>query len=252
LATGGTPTVAAASDSEAASTISTRMNRRSRRWTVLVGPLIKSTRNVASVVVRYAFFVELGTGLVFSAISGVRVEGLCLAKCVAATLVAAGFLGYLALVKPAAERLDHWFAVLFAALQLGTSVLVTAAVINDGTNAESTSSGFLDAAQSVSLVTLVCLVIQALAALRRAHRQRCVGQSSSPLPYVNQSPSDVQAPLLSQPTSAVVGTTGTQPVASPDKTKYVSLNHVPDYDRGLVGARVNPLRQLGKDTEAQL
>jgi hypothetical protein len=216
---------------------------------VLVGSLLKSTRNAASVVVRYAFFVELGTGLAFSAISGVRVESLCLAKCMAATLVAAGFLGYLALVQPAAERLDRWFAVLFAVLQLGTSVLVTAAVINDGINAESTSSGLLDAAQSVSLVTLVFLVIQTLAALCIECRQRCVDQSSNSPPFANQSPPDVQAPLLSLPTSEVVGTMGTQPVASPGNTKYVSVKRGPDNDVGLFLARVNPLRQLSKDTE---
>jgi hypothetical protein len=131
-------------------------------WSPLLRPLLEATRDVTASRIRYAFFVELGCGLLFSALSGIRVESLCVPKCIAATLVALAFLGYLLIVQPAAERRDHWFGVGFAALQALTGAIVTAAVLGDRTNASWTSEA-LDAAQIVSLVTL--LMVQALVGL---------------------------------------------------------------------------------------
>jgi hypothetical protein len=147
------------------------------RWVTLVGPLIAATRDVASPRVRYAFFVEVGTGLLFSALSGIRVESLCVAKCIAATLVALAFLGYLLVVQPAAERMDNWFGVGFAALQALTGALLTAAVLQGrgrGGQDESSSSTWpgtaVDVAECVSVATLVLLVVQAVVGLIIATR----------------------------------------------------------------------------------
>jgi hypothetical protein len=142
------------------------------RWVTLVGPLIAATRDVASPRVRYAFFVEVGCGLLFSALSGIRVESLCVAKCIAATLVALAFLGYLLVVQPAAERMDHWFGVGFAALQALTGALLAAAVLDgrgrgglDAGSSSTWSSTAVNVAESMSLATLVLLVVQAVVGL---------------------------------------------------------------------------------------
>jgi hypothetical protein len=213
-------------------TVSHSPSHRRSQWTVLIAPLIKSTRDVKSPIVRYAFFVELGTGLVFSALSGVRVESLCVAKCVAATLLAFGFLAYLVVIKPATERIDHWFGVLFAVLQVATSAVVTAAVVGRGS--ESASSGFLDAAQMISLASLSTLLVQAVVSLIVACRVR------SP-PVVGGAPSASQgyqddfaqeAPLLSVP--ATVTAAHASPVAGGTLGP-----HDPQ-----VAVRANPLRRL--------
>jgi hypothetical protein len=74
---------------------------------------------------------------------------MCVAKVFMATSVAAAFVGYLAVVQPARERLDHWFGFTFAVLQTVSRALVTAAAIGDGgVDWEST---VLDSAQAASL-----------------------------------------------------------------------------------------------------
>jgi hypothetical protein len=153
---------------------------RDGRWETLVGPLIAATRDVTSPRVRCAFFVELGCSLLFSALSGIRVESLCVAKCVAATLVALAFLGYLLIVQPAAERMDHWFGVGFAALQVLTGALLAAAVLDgrgrsgqDESSSSTWSSTAVDVAECVSLATLVLLVVQAVLGLIMAVRETC-------------------------------------------------------------------------------
>jgi hypothetical protein len=129
-------------------------------------PLIAATRDVTSPVVRYAFFVELGCGLVFAAFSGVRVESLCVAKCVAATLVAGGFAAYVAVVRPARERIDHWFALAFAVLQAATAAILTgAAVGNRRSGTAPWTNDAVEAARTVSLVTLGLPLLQAVIAL---------------------------------------------------------------------------------------
>jgi hypothetical protein len=147
-----------------------------RRWRTLVGPLLSATRDMTLPRVRYAFFVETGTGLVFSALSGIRVESLCIAKCVLATLVAVAFLWYLVVVQPWKSRMDHWFGVVFALLQVLTGALLTAAVINGrGRNSDSTPSSWsgtlMDAAECISLATLALLVVQAIVGLADAVRE---------------------------------------------------------------------------------
>jgi hypothetical protein len=171
-----------------------------QRWTTLVGPLVEATRDEASPRVRYAFFVELGTSLLFSALSGIRVESLCAAKCVAATLVALAFLGYLVVIQPARSRMDHWFGAAFAALQALTGALVTAAVLGgrQSATAPSWATTAMDAAQTVNLVTLALLILQAsvgvaAAAVRMRRRsQQAVRHDSEPS-------SDLLPPLLSVP-----------------------------------------------------
>jgi hypothetical protein len=161
-----------------------RTECRDGRWMTLVGPLIVATRDVTSPRVRYAFFVELGCSLLFSALSGIRVESLCVAKCVAATLVALAFLGYLLIVQPAAERMDHWFGVGFAALQVLTGALLAAAVLDgrgrsgqDESSSSTWSSTAVDVAECVSLATLTLIVVQAVVglvvAVRGAVRGAC-------------------------------------------------------------------------------
>jgi hypothetical protein len=187
-----------------------RQTFRDRRWSVLVGPLLQSTRDVTSPIVRYAFFVELGTSLLFSAFSGVRVESLCVAKCVAATLVAVGFLGYLVVVRPAAERADHWFGLGFAVMQVGTSVLVTAAVV--GGQSTGPASRLLDTAQIINLATLALLVLQTVVALVVSCRRRfsdglAPGEGSG----VTEALAPRAVPLLTMP--AATSTKPAQPMS---------------------------------------
>jgi hypothetical protein len=182
-------------------------NRRCGPWLTIVGPLLESTRDVAAPRVRYAFFVELGCGLLFCALSGIRVESLCVAKCVAATLVALAFLGYLLVVQPAAERMDHWFGVGFAALQLATGALVTAAVVGSrGTGGDSQvpwASTALDAADTIGLVTLALLVFQAVLNVALSAREQCTtaehGMGSSAAGAPPGAPVDASRPLLELP-----------------------------------------------------
>jgi hypothetical protein len=147
----------------------------SERWLVLVGPLIECTRDHITPHVRYAVFVELSVALAFSAFSGVRVNNLCVAKCVAATLIAVGFLVYLVLVHPALERMDHWFGVLFAALQAATGALIASAVVASR-SADGAESSYADTAlwvaEGVSHVALVMVAVQAIIGLVVACRER--------------------------------------------------------------------------------
>jgi uncharacterized membrane protein len=173
------------------------------RWALLVGPLLRSTRDPTVPLIRYAFFVELGTGLLFSSFSGVRIETLCVAKCVAATLVAVGFLGYLLIVKPAAERMDHWFSVMFAVLQTVTGTLVTAAVAgthsasDEGQSSASWTTSALDGAETVSVATLGLLVVQSVVGLVVALRQRSRRDAGNA-----QSDGSMTLSLLAVPTMA--------------------------------------------------
>jgi hypothetical protein len=165
-----------------ARTIASSPPPRHAPWRALVGPLLASTRDIAAPQVCYAFFVELGCGLIFSAVSGIRVESMCVAKCIAATLVALAFLGYLLMVQPAAERMDHWFGVAFAALQLATGAAVTAAVVGSRGARESEvpwTVTALDAADTIGLATLALLVFQTGLNLITSVRERAAKQTTT-------------------------------------------------------------------------
>jgi hypothetical protein len=181
------------------------------RWAVLVGPLIDSTRDTISPVVRYAFFVELGSGFLFSALSGVRADALCVAKCVSATLVALGFLAYLVVVRPAHERVDHWFGIAFALLQFSTGGLVTAGVLGHRSSARGDTSwpdAVLDAAQTVNLVTLGLLVVQGVVGIVMAVRKGTAERRKVGLAAAATVAGGTSSPLLTVPT------TGAPPAAA--------------------------------------
>jgi hypothetical protein len=170
------------------------------RWVGIVGPLIEATRDAGNPIVRYAFSVELGSGLLFSAFSGVRVGSLCIAKCVAATLVTVLFVGYLVAVRPAADRKDHCFGLAFAVLQAVTAVLITAAVFGESKSSPAEAAPWtgtaLDAAQFVSLATLGLLVLQAIVGLAGAVGERHAQGSSAN----DDNSSTLGATLLEVPT----------------------------------------------------
>jgi hypothetical protein len=163
------------------------------RYAQLVAPLLAGTRDAASRVVRWAFFVELGAGFAFSGVSGLRIASLCIAKCVVATVIAAGFLGYLLVVKPAQDSRDHWFGVAFALLQTATGAVITCAVLVGGPWAATA----LDATEIIGLVTLGLIAVQAVVELVASAHERSKQQpSSAPDPSFGM-------PLLAVPPSTL-------------------------------------------------
>jgi hypothetical protein len=203
----------------------------------MIAPVIESTRDVQSPRVRYAFFVERGAGLLYSASSGVRVESLCIAKCVAATFVATGFLLYLVAVKPAAERSDHWFGLVFATLQVGSSVFVTADVVVGGT----VSRPLLDAPELINLVTSAVLVVQAIVDLCTAWR---ASDHRSGTKRGTPPTTETAVPMLSLPVSTTVvariDVTPTEPV-TPTPCKKDIVEHYELNETSQPTLTTNPL-----------
>jgi hypothetical protein len=91
--------------------------------------------------------------------------------------------GILVLVHPALERMDHWFGVLFAALQAATGALIALAVAAarsaDGAESSSYADTALWVAEGASHFALVMVAVQAIIGLVAATTPGCAIKSHS-------------------------------------------------------------------------
>jgi hypothetical protein len=93
-----------------------------KRHAVLV-PLCAASRDDTKWYIRYYYFIDVGSAMIFSAACGIRsqVSWHCYATTLLALLMAVLILVYFAVLRPPAERVEQVFAAGFAALQVLTA-----------------------------------------------------------------------------------------------------------------------------------